>query len=274
MTDKLIWGIVNRNIVIFVSTQGIATMHNMPVAQREPHAPSRANLAQGRAIRDNDFEYYAKRVIDLILTIVSMFILWPFFLLIALLIKLDDGGPVFFVQERIGTRRVVRQNQVIWEVQPFRMYKFRSMHPNAEQKIHEDYIKLFVAGSPTVNSEVDAPKFKLLNDSRITAVGAWLRKTSLDELPQILNIVKGEMSWVGPRPVPAYEVDLYRPEHYERLRALPGITGLWQVAGRGQVTFEEMMRLDIQYVRQRSLGLDLWILLMTIPATLIGSGAA
>jgi lipopolysaccharide/colanic/teichoic acid biosynthesis glycosyltransferase len=113
----------------------------------------------------------------------------------------------------------------------------------------------------------------MATDPRITKIGRFIRKTSLDELPQLLNVLKGEMSLVGPRPVPEYEVALYKDEHYVRLLALPGLTGLWQVKGRGEVTFEQMMQLDLEYVRNQSLALDLWILIMTIPAAVFGWGA-
>lgn len=145
---------------------------------------------------------------------------------------------------------------------------------NADPSRHMEHIKAYVAGELDPNHHPEDPKFKLARDPRITRVGHWVRKTSLDELPQLWNILKGEMSLVGPRPVPLYEAALYQPEHYERLMALPGLTGLWQVEGRGEVTFEEMMRLDIRYVRQRTIWLDLLILVRTVPAILLRQGAA
>src|SRR5262249_22783862 len=133
-------------------------------------------------------------------------------------------------------------------------------------------IKSFANGQ-TSDDARNGVKFKLKQDPRVTRVGRVLRKTSLDELPQLLNVLKGEMSFVGPRPVPQYEVAEYKDGHFERLAAAPGITGLWQVKGRAVVSFEEMIRLDIEYVRARSLWLDFKILLLTIPAVISGRGA-
>ena len=193
-------------------------------------------------------------------------------LLIAILIKVDTPGPVFFVQERVGTRRRSQGGRTVWEVRTFHVYKFRSMVHNADQSVHQAYIKAFTQGHVEA-SDVSGAKFKLGNDPRVTRVGRFLRKTSLDELPQLLNVLAGEMSLVGPRPVPTYEAAEYQAWHWERLAALPGITGLWQVMGRGEVPFEDMIRMDIEYVRNRSLWLDLRILLLTIPAVLSRRGA-
>ncbi|MFN8489796.1 MAG: sugar transferase [Caldilineaceae bacterium] len=219
------------------------------------------------------WDYYAKRLLDITLVIVALPLLCPLFLLIALLIKLDSAGPVFFVQERVGARRRVRQGRVLWETKPFRLYKFRSMWHNADQSIHQAYIQAFVNGQGLTADPQGKPQFKLKRDPRITRIGRFLRRTSLDELPQLLNILKGEMSLVGPRPVPTYEVALYKAEHYGRLQALPGLTGLWQAKARSAVSFEEMLELDLDYVRRQSFWLDLWILVMTIPAVLWGWGA-
>src|SRR6267142_3954047 len=139
------------------------------------------------------------------------------------------------------------------------MLKFRSMYQNADPAVHEAYIRDFVEG----RAEESGGKFKLTNDPRVTRVGRILRKFSLDELLQLLNVLKGDMSLVGPRPVPPYEVACYRNGDHKRLAALPGITGLWQVKGRCQVSFEEMIRMDIEYVRDASLLLDLKILFLT-----------
>lgn len=225
------------------------------------------------ASSDAAWQYYAKRVLDVTIVIFALLALWPLFLLLALLIKLDSSGPAFFVQERVGARRRVKNGRAVWEPCKFRMYKFRSMRHNADQGVHQAYIQAFVQGNLSANGADGQPKFKMATDARITRLGRFIRKTSLDELPQLLNVLKGEMSLVGPRPVPEYEVALYKDEHYVRLLALPGLTGLWQVKGRGEVTFEEMMKLDLEYVRNQSLSLDLWILVMTIPAALFGWGA-
>ena len=217
--------------------------------------------------------YFAcKRCMDVTLAAAMLIVLFPLLLLIAVLIKLDAPGPVIFAQERVGARRRSNDGRTTWENRPFRVYKFRTMVHNADPSIHEAYTKAFVRG---LVGAPDGPgaKFKLTNDPRVTRVGRILRSTSLDELPQLVNVLKGEMSLVGPRPVPTYEVAEYQPWHRERLAALPGITGVWQVSARCQVSFEGMIRMDIAYVRSRSLWLDLRILLLTVPAVLSGRGA-
>lgn len=213
-----------------------------------------------------------KRVIDLSLSIVILIVLAPVMILIAGLIKLDSAGPVIFRQERVGSRRRKNVGNSTWEIKNFRVYKFRTMFENADQSLHKKHIKAFVDGTlPTEDSE--NANFKIKKDVRITRVGRILRKTSLDELPQLFNIINGEMSLVGPRPVPTYEVAEYESWHYKRLAALPGVTGLWQVEGRGRVTFDEMMNMDIEYVLNQSLLLDMKILALTVPAVLFGTGA-
>jgi lipopolysaccharide/colanic/teichoic acid biosynthesis glycosyltransferase len=178
-------------------------------------------------------------------------ILLPVLLATALLVKVSSRGPLFFVQDRtgLGGRR-------------FRMYKFRTMVPNAAAMKQEIRAKSGMVG----------PDFKLDNDPRLTAVGSLLRRTSLDETPQIWNVLNGDMSLVGPRPT-SFDVDTYDLWHTERLEALPGLTGLWQIIGRGQTDFDERVRIDIAYVRNRSISLDLEILLRTIPAVLFQRGA-
>jgi lipopolysaccharide/colanic/teichoic acid biosynthesis glycosyltransferase len=215
--------------------------------------------------------FFCKRFLDLALATIFLLLLFPLMLLIAVLIKLDSAGPVIFVQKRVGGRRR-SSGGVIWEIRTFPFYKFRSMVKDADPALHKEYIQAFVEGR-TEKSEADEAKFKLTGDPRITRVGRLLRRTSLDELPQLLNVIKGEMSLVGPRPVPTYEVAQYQDSHSERLACLPGMTGLWQVKGRCQVPFEEMIRMDIEYVRNQSLWLDLKVLWFTLPAVLSGRGA-
>lgn len=215
----------------------------------------------------------AKRWFDVTIASTLLIVLSPLLALVAVLIKLDTRGPVFFAQERVGARRETdAKGAVDWEIKPFRMLKFRSMVANADQSLHESHIRAFVSG--TLDLEDEETTIKLHDDPRITRVGKWIRRTSVDELPQLINVVKGEMSLVGPRPVPLYEVEGYQPRHYERLHAIPGITGMWQVEGRGQVTFEEMVGMDIWYVRNASFWVDLKIIAQTIPAVLRGEGAA
>jgi lipopolysaccharide/colanic/teichoic acid biosynthesis glycosyltransferase len=209
---------------------------------------------------------------DMVGALLMLSLLSPLMLLIAILIKLDTPGPVIFVQERVGARRRTKAGRTGWEISNFLVYKFRTMVSDADQSIHQAHIKAFIEGRIEPDHGAEAG-FKLNHDPRVTRVGRMLRKTSLDELPQLVNVLKGEMSLVGPRPVPTYEVAQYEPRHYERLAALPGITGLWQVRGRGRVSFDEMIAMDIEYVRHQSPWLDIKILLLTIPAVLTGRGA-
>ncbi len=197
-------------------------------------------------------ELIFKRVIDLLGALMGILLGWPFFLLIALAIKLDSPGPVFFSQVRVGQKH-----------RRFKMYKFRSMRVKAEEELDE---------LRDLN-EVDGPIFKMRDDPRRTRVGGFLRKTSLDELPQLINVLKGEMSLVGPRPPIPEEVEAYQPWHKKRLAVPPGITGLWQVSGRSELTFDEMVLLDLYYIEHWTPWLDISILLRTVPKVVAGNGA-
>jgi lipopolysaccharide/colanic/teichoic acid biosynthesis glycosyltransferase len=216
-----------------------------------------------------------KRLVDLALSVPLLLVLLPLIVVIALAIKLDTPGPVYFVQPRAGLRRRRVGGTTQWEVRPFTFYKFRSMVHGADQSVHEAYVRAFVHGrlTPSTNGNGTHATYKLAHDARVTRVGRLLRRTSLDELPQFVNVLKGEMSLVGPRPVPLYEAAEYQDADAERLAVPPGITGLWQVKGRGEVPFAEMMRLDREYVRNQSLWLDFKILMATIPVVLSGRGA-
>lgn len=214
--------------------------------------------------------FVCKRTMDLVLAALLIPLLLPLMLLLALLIKLDSRGPVLFVQERIGVRRRTRRGRVTWELHTFSFYKFRSMVTDADPTPHQVYFKNFRLGHVAGDH---LTTFKLTKDSRLTRMGAILRRTSLDELPQLLNVLKGEMSLVGPRPPLLYEVALYDEAHYERFRAMAGITGWWQATARSHVGFEEMIRMDIDYARRSGLWFDLRILLLTIPAVLSCRGA-
>lgn len=216
------------------------------------------------------FYFWTKRGLDIVGSVFLLVVLAPVLLAAAVAIKVDSRGPVFFRQDRVGSRRPDRRSGS-WQRRTFRIYKFRSMFEDSDESLHKKYIEDFVNGS--VEASLDGAKYKLNGDSRVTPVGRVLRRTSVDELPQLINVLKGEMSLVGPRPVPPYEVDGYMPWHHERLDAVPGITGTWQVYGRGRVTFEEMMRMDIEYVRSQSILLDLKLLILTIPAVFRGRGA-
>ncbi len=205
----------------------------------------------------------AKRVMDIVLSTLALVVLSPVMLLLALLVKRSSPGPVLFKQERLGR-----------DGRPFTFYKFRSMEYNSDDAIHRQFAAMFISGDESGCAESNAGDkvFKLKADPRVTPIGAWLRKTSLDELPQLFNILKGEMSVVGPRPPIAYEIENYQPWHMERLKAVPGLTGLWQVSGRSSVSFEEMVRLDVQYINDWSLAWDVAIILRTIPVVLWGTG--
>lgn len=215
--------------------------------------------------------YFAcKRTMDVVLTALLLPLLLPLMLLTALLIKVDSPGPVFFVQQRIGVKRRTKGGRVTWELYTFPFYKFRSMVNGADPRPHREYFENFRLGC--IKGDPYTP-FKLTRDSRLTRVGTILRRTSLDELPQLLNVLKGEMSLVGPRPALLYEVALYDEAHFERFRATPGITGWWQATARSRVGFEEMIQMDIDYARRAGFWFDLQILLLTIPAVLSCRGA-
>lgn len=219
---------------------------------------------------DGTIHYALKRCADVLLATALLLVALPVMVVIVLWIVLDSPGGPFFVQERVGARRLRWCGQTYWVPRLFRLYKFRSMRNDSDASLHRAYVQAFVRGELAPGGP---GVFKLTSDPRVTRVGHFLRRFSLDELPQLFNVIRGDMSLVGPRPVPPYEVAEYQPHHRARLAALPGITGLWQVTGRCQVAFEDMVRLDLEYVRHKSLFLDLKILLMTVPAVLGARGA-
>jgi exopolysaccharide biosynthesis polyprenyl glycosylphosphotransferase len=194
----------------------------------------------------------AKRTFDLVLGTLIVIMLLPILPLIALMIKLDTRGPVFFKQDRVGENGKI-----------FKFYKFRSMIHEAEGK----------KGVLSQLNEQEGPVFKIRSDPRITNVGRFLRRSSLDEIPQVFNVLKGDMSVVGPRPPLPGEVVNYQPWHMKRLAVKPGITCLWQISGRSQIGFNEWMRLDMEYLKTRSFRTDLLIFLKTIPAVIARKGA-
>lgn len=203
-----------------------------------------------------------KRTFDLIFAALAILLLLPLWLLIALLIKLDSKGPVFYTQERVGM-----------DGRLFLLYKFRTMQANADAELHREYQRAFIAGRAEANlGNGTKPTYKLLADPRITRIGKILRRTSLDEVPQLLNVALGDMSLVGPRPPIPYEVEAYELWHRKRLDMKPGLTGLWQVSGRNRLPFEEMVRLDLYYIENWSLLLDLEIILRTGFVMLAGEG--
>lgn len=204
-----------------------------------------------------------KRRLDLIGSLTLLVVLSPLFLLVAILIKVTSRGPVFFEQVRVGQM-----------MKPFTMLKFRTMYSGVDHDAHHEFVSSFIKAGGRARSPGNNELFKLTNDQRITPVGRMLRKTSLDELPQLWNVVRGDMSLVGPRPPLPYELKEYKSWHRRRvLEAKPGITGLWQVTGRSRTTFVEMVRLDLRYARRCSLWTDIKILLATPAAVISGKGA-
>jgi exopolysaccharide biosynthesis polyprenyl glycosylphosphotransferase len=200
------------------------------------------------------WQLFVKRALDLIISSIALAALSPILLLAAILIKISSPGPILFIQKRVGLHK-----------RPFDFYKFRTMVVDAEIRLKNmEHL-----------NEVSGPVFKIKNDPRITPAGRLLRKTSIDELPQLLNVLKGEMSLVGPRPLPARDYEGFNQDwQRRRFSVKPGITCLWQVKGRSSIPFEKWMELDLQYIEKWSLWLDFRILLQTIPAVLKGSGAA
>jgi lipopolysaccharide/colanic/teichoic acid biosynthesis glycosyltransferase len=203
----------------------------------------------------------AIRVLDLVGAVSLLLLLSPLLLVLAIVVKLDSPGPVIFRQRRLGR-----------SLEPFTVVKFRTMSEGAEASPHQAHVEAMIATG--ANGSGARPMTKLEEDDRVTRVGSLLRRSSLDELPQLWNVVRGEMSLVGPRPPIQYEVDRYPKQAFRRFAVRPGITGLWQVSGRSLLTFEEMISLDAEYVEKRSLALNLKILLLTLPTVLHGKGAA
>jgi len=196
---------------------------------------------------------FLKRTLDIVVSFICLALLSPLFGLIALAVWIEDGGSIFFAQTRVGKNG-----------RHFKMYKIRSMCLDAEQRLKELLAR---------NRHKEGVTFKLKDDPRITSVGKWLRKFSLDELPQLYNVLIGDMSLVGPRPPVPREVTKYTPAHRRRLAVKPGITCIWQVSGRSEIDFSGQVQLDVNYIENQSLLLDLKLLVMTIPAVLSGKGA-
>ncbi len=211
---------------------------------------------------DNTYQR-SKRVVDIVFTLLILIPLCIVTAIVALMIRLNSKGPIFFRQKRVG------QNGV-----EFEMLKFRSMYQNSDDALHREATRQFMNGAKLSHKEDNSKSYKLTNDSRITKVGSFLRKTSIDELPQFFNVLRGEMTLVGPRPALQYEVDLYSPQDRLRLLGKPGLTGPWQVYGRSRVSFPKMVQMDIDYLRQQSLRYDLKLIFMTVPVMLLGHGAA
>ena len=203
-----------------------------------------------------------KRAFDIVVATLMLLVLSPILLLAAIATRLFDGSPLLFRQTRVGIHG-----------KPFELLKFRTMRAQCSDSVHREYVKQWIQSSAAEGSECHGDKvYKIESDARVTPIGRWLRRFSIDELPQLLNVLYGNMSLIGPRPAMPYELELYQGWHRHRLDAPPGITGLWQVSGRNRLSFEEMVQLDIEYIEGWSLGGDMGILLRTLPAMLQGSG--
>jgi exopolysaccharide biosynthesis polyprenyl glycosylphosphotransferase len=218
----------------------------------EPFAYAESFTLRQSGWRRLAYEESLKRLLDLVLATLGLVATLPLWLGIVLAIRLDSPGPAIFIQERVGLKG-----------RPFRFYKFRSMYVDAEQRLAE----------VQAHNEIDGPVFKMRNDPRVSRAGAFLRRTSLDELPQLINVLRGDMSLVGPRPPLPREVEQYRPGDIVRLSVKPGLTCLWQIRGRSHVGFDQWMEYDREYVRGMSLWLDLQILLRTVWAVISCRGA-
>ncbi|MDH7603244.1 MAG: sugar transferase [Armatimonadota bacterium] len=208
--------------------------------------------------------YRLKRPLDVIAACIGLILAAPLAAVIALLIKLTSPGPVLFKQVRVGK-----------DGREFVLYKFRSMYVGSDDSRHREYIKLFIEGRDEELRKLQGDKklYKMTSDDRVTPIGKLLRRTSLDELPQLINVLRGEMSMVGPRPHLPYEVELYKDWHRRRLEGMPGITGWWQIHGRSRVPFDEAVRMDLWYLEHQSLILDIRIMLRTITKAIVGRGA-
>lgn len=245
------------------------SFHFYPEDANEADNDHSANIALypevARRTARKRFAFAIKRMIDIVGSAAALVAFAPVFTIIGVAIKLTSKGPVLFKQERLGQYGT-----------KFKVLKFRSMHTNCDSRIHETYVNQFIAGGVESNLGTNGakPVFKLQKDPRITRLGHFLRKTSLDELPQFWNVLVGDMSLVGPRPALAYEFRAYDMWHRRRvLEIKPGITGLWQVTGRSRTRFDEMVRLDLKYARGWSIWLDLKILAQTPGAVFTGEGA-
>jgi lipopolysaccharide/colanic/teichoic acid biosynthesis glycosyltransferase len=258
-------------------------------AKKDPNARRLMDVISRRGY------YTIKRILDFMIALVLLIVLFPIMLLVATVIYIFSPGPVFFVQERVGAKRKYRNGGEYWEKVHFNCYKFRTMKLNADPGIHQAYIKALIENdedrmtalqnAPTVPSKSltdekmtalqNAPTKprKLVNDSRVIGPGKILRKFSLDELPQLWNVLCGDMSLVGPRPAIPYEVEMYKPWHLRRLNAQPGITGLQQVTARCTVDFDEQVQLDLEYIEKQSLWLDIMVILKTPFEVVFSKGA-
>ncbi|MBN1758141.1 MAG: sugar transferase [Chitinispirillaceae bacterium] len=260
----------NLHPLLSVQQRSLASIVYMQFPR--PHTDADINLpsdnlseslySSGERIRQKTYATM-KRSFDICFSLLVLIVMSPLFLVVGLLIKLTSKGPVFYIQERVGLKG-----------RPFRIFKFRSMHTGCDISIHRQFVADFISGKNVAASANGEKVHKMTNDPRITKIGRFIRKTSIDELPQFINVLLGDMSVVGPRPPIAYEVEAYNRWHTHRvMKVKPGITGTWQVYGRSRTDFDNMVRMDINYIRKRSFLLDLKLVFMTPISLLTTSGA-
>jgi lipopolysaccharide/colanic/teichoic acid biosynthesis glycosyltransferase len=230
-------------------------LRSSPPLEREAAQPRRGEAAEPA------WQAAARRALDLLLAATAVLLLSPLLVALALAIRLDSRGPALFRQRRVGLGE-----------REFTVFKFRSMRFDADPRGHREYVTALIQGQRANGGRENL--YKLAVDDRITPVGRWIRRWSLDELPQLFNVIAGDMSLVGPRPAIPYEVAEYPSWYLRRFAVKPGLTGLWQVSGRNERTYEEMVRLDVEYAERRSLLLDLSILARTPLTVLARRGAA
>jgi lipopolysaccharide/colanic/teichoic acid biosynthesis glycosyltransferase len=216
-------------------------------------------LAAGKSVIALRFGHdAAKRGLDITVSLALIILLTPVLMILVALVRFTSAGPALFSQERLGRDR-----------RPFTMLKLRTMYVNRDDRIHHEYVASLLSADQEAKRSPGNGLYKL-DDPRVTSLGAWLRRTSLDEIPQLINVLRGEMSLVGPRPVLPWEAEMFAETHQRRFAVKPGITGLWQVSGRNRLTMREALELDVEYVVRRSFILDLAILFRTVPAVLRG----
>ncbi len=221
--------------------------------------------------------YFAcKRVLDFSAAAVLLVILSPLMVLLAILVMLDTPGPAIFRQPRVGLRRKGNGRGATWELETFTLYKFRSMVHGADSAGHRNFTRALLSNDQATVEELLAGETeltKMTNDARITRFGRFLRKSSLDELPQLWNVLRGDMGLVGPRPPTVYEAEMYNRRQCQRMGSVPGMTGLWQTNGRCRTSYEDMIQEDLEYIEHQSLWLDLKVLALTPVAVLRAHGA-
>jgi len=225
-------------------------------SELEHTIPRQARVTIATPARSRRVHHWLKEVLDPAIAVVILLVCWPVLLILALAVKLDSTGPAIFKQKRIGKDGKV-----------FTVHKFRSMYVNADDRLHREALKKLVQGEPAAKADGQT-FFKPVDDPRVTRLGKFLRATGLDELPQVINILQRDMSVVGPRPAIPYELELYKDWHHRRLTVRPGVTGLWQVRRHDTENFDDVMKLDLEYIDSFSIWLDLKIILLTVPMIL------